>query len=276
MSGTSDDDYWDSIGIAQVSKILHIPQSALRYYEKEGLVSPARTENSSYRQYSLLSLVELGDIALYRNIGVPVKEIKCLMQQPASETALAIDRAIDKTAKQMRDLSEKLEKLSLYNQRIREFYRAKSHGSQFVSTPEISAAYPFGIKDEASLQAYVNDLATNYCVYYESAFAPETYVDCSLVPTPGMDEKPLWQVDKTPNEKNSNCLDRSYYECLIRTDYCYAQHNNISEHVEHLKSMGLTPGHVIARYLTFEYSENDDKRYDYYLAWIQIIGKAAD
>ncbi len=261
MGRSQDEGYWDALSISEVSRLLHIPQSTLRYYEDEGLITPARKE-SGYRTYSLVSLVELGDVMFYRSIGVPIKSIKSLMDSPAEHTAFAVDAAIGDTVARMQVLTQTLERLSLYNQRIRKYYMVKSRGSRIVRRPEIDALYSFGMKDESSLTAYLEDVATSYGVFYESAHEPGIYADCALRPTQQEGSEQVWSAADH---------DGKYLECLLRTDYCYAQHNDIARHVEHLASLGLNAGSVAAQYLTFDYCPADQRRYDYYLAWIQIV-----
>lgn len=262
MGKSRDKGYWDELGIAETARLLRIPQSTLRYYEEEGLVAPSRTEGSGYRKYSVLSLIELGDVLSYRAIGVPVKEIKRLMESPVEETASAVDCAIEDTIEEIQSLGKTLERLSLFNQRIRKFYMVRSQGRRFVSCPEIERLYPFGMKEESSLQTYLDDLVSSYCILIEDAVAAEAYVDCSTKKSAGWeDAEPVWSGDVREGE---------YLECLVRTDYCYAQRNDIDEHVAYLRTLGKEPGFVVAKYLTFDYSEEDGKRYDYYQAWIQI------
>lgn len=263
MGESRDEGYWDELGIAETARLLSIPQSTLRYYEEEGLVTPTRKEGSGYRKYSVLSLVELGDILSYRSIGVPVKQIKQLMESPVEETASAVDRAIEDTVDQIQSLSKTLDHLSLFNQRIRKFYMVRSQGRRFVTAPEIERLYPFGMKDESSLRSYLDDLVTSYCFLIEDASAPGAYIDCTVkAPAAREEAEPVWRREDGGGE---------YLECLVRTDYCYAQRNDIASHVEYLRSLGKEPGFVVAKYLTFDYSETDQKRYDYYHAWIQVV-----
>lgn len=261
MSDSTSEDYWAELSISEIANLLHISQSALRYYEEQGLVTPSRTEKSGYRKYSVLSLVELTDIMLYRSVGVPVKTISHLMESPIGETAAAVDQALDETIEQLANLNKTLKLLSLYNRRIRKFYTARSHGDHLVDRPEIDELYRFGMKNEASLQAYLDDLKTSYALYFESALQSEQYVDCAIKPVLPDATDPLWKRTDKP---------QAYLECLLRTEYCFAQHNDLADHVAYLRSLGKEPGRVVAKYLTFDYSEADRQRYDYYLAWIEV------
>lgn len=261
--GRSDDaGYWDSISISEASRIMGIAPSSLRYYEEEGLITPARKEGSGYRTYSVESLTELGDVLLCRSIGVPVKAIPSLMNSPVENTMEAIDAAISDTTRQIQELSQTLNRLSMFNQRVRRYYMARIEGSSIVDKPGIDALYSFGMKDENSLRAYLANAATNYGVLIENATDPHVYIDCAPTPTQVKHSEKLWDAKGHSGR---------YYQCLMRTDYCNAQFNDVADHVQAMEKRGLQAGALVSQFLTFDYSLEDGRRYDYYLAWIEII-----
>ena len=61
--------------INEVEKLLNIPKATIRFYEKEGLLTPQRKENS-YREYSDTDIEELKKIIILRKIGIAVEDIK--------------------------------------------------------------------------------------------------------------------------------------------------------------------------------------------------------
>ena len=60
--------------INDVEKILGVPKATIRFYEKEGLLTPKRNANA-YREYSQSDIELLKKIVVLRKIGVPVEEI---------------------------------------------------------------------------------------------------------------------------------------------------------------------------------------------------------
>ena len=54
-----------------------VPRANIRYYESQGLLSPARAKNG-YRDYSEADLAALEKIKLLRRLGIPVEELKAL------------------------------------------------------------------------------------------------------------------------------------------------------------------------------------------------------
>ena len=60
--------------INEAEQILGITKANIRYYEKEGLLSPTRNENG-YRDYSEADIQQLKQIVILRKLGIPVQQI---------------------------------------------------------------------------------------------------------------------------------------------------------------------------------------------------------
>ena len=63
--------------IAQLEAALELSRSSIRFYEKEGLLTPERLDNG-YRDYSEEDLETLRRIKLLRALGLPLEDIKAL------------------------------------------------------------------------------------------------------------------------------------------------------------------------------------------------------
>lgn len=64
--------------IKEVETLLEIPRASVRFYEKEGLISPTRGSNS-YRDYSEEDVANLKKIIIFRKLGISVEDIKKLL-----------------------------------------------------------------------------------------------------------------------------------------------------------------------------------------------------
>lgn len=62
--------------IKQVSKIAGITPRTLRHYDNIGLFKPSRVGDNGYRYYGEDSLLRLQQILLYRELGMPLDNIK--------------------------------------------------------------------------------------------------------------------------------------------------------------------------------------------------------
>jgi len=64
--------------IKEIESASGIPRANIRFYESQGLISPARSENS-YRDYSLDDLKMLLRIKLLRSLDIGIDDIKALI-----------------------------------------------------------------------------------------------------------------------------------------------------------------------------------------------------
>lgn len=63
------------LSIGEVSRLLNIPEHTLRYWQEAKIFSVSQGTNN-YRQYTVADLLNIAEIAFYRNIGIPVREME--------------------------------------------------------------------------------------------------------------------------------------------------------------------------------------------------------
>lgn len=68
--------------IKEVSKITGVSIRTLRYYDEIGLLKPAKFTDSGYRLYDDQSLEKLQEILFFRELEIPLQEIKKIMDNP--------------------------------------------------------------------------------------------------------------------------------------------------------------------------------------------------
>jgi MerR family transcriptional regulator, thiopeptide resistance regulator len=69
------------VTISSLAKASGLSRSALLYYDRLGLLKPAGRSRAGYRQYSPAELERLEQICLYRQIGLPLKEMRKLLDK---------------------------------------------------------------------------------------------------------------------------------------------------------------------------------------------------
>ena len=89
--------------INDVEKLLGITKANIRFYEKEGLLSPSRTENG-YREYSSSDVALLKQIVILRKLGIPVQQIADIL-----DGALPLQEALEHN---IQVLNQEIEKLN--------------------------------------------------------------------------------------------------------------------------------------------------------------------
>lgn len=66
--------------ISEAAELTGLSVSNIRFYERKGLLTPERREESKYRDYSQEDIRALKRIILYRKMGIPVETISLLQK----------------------------------------------------------------------------------------------------------------------------------------------------------------------------------------------------
>ena len=69
--------------VKEISNITGISVRTLHYYDEIGLLEPTDKSNAGYRLYDDKALERLQQILFFREFGIPLKEIKAVMENPA-------------------------------------------------------------------------------------------------------------------------------------------------------------------------------------------------
>ena len=67
------------MGIKEAEEATGVSRQNIRFYEKQGLIYPARNKKNSYREYSDEDILRLKQIRLFRKLGMPIEEIRRLL-----------------------------------------------------------------------------------------------------------------------------------------------------------------------------------------------------
>lgn len=100
--------------IKEVEMLLNIPRATVRFYEKEGLITPTR-EGNGYRDYSDEDVEKLKKIIILRKIGMPVEEINDLFDGVKS-----MDEALDANIVNLQTQMEELKGAMRLSQKMKE------------------------------------------------------------------------------------------------------------------------------------------------------------
>lgn len=80
-----------------------LSRSNIRFYEKEGLISPLRNAGNSYRDYTEKDVEELCKIAYLRTLGISIEDIRQVMKKRA-DLHEVVKRQIPLLERQLSDL----------------------------------------------------------------------------------------------------------------------------------------------------------------------------
>lgn len=94
--------------IGEVANETGLSISNIRFYEKKGLLAPARKEESGYRDYTTEDINRLKTILLYRKMGLPIETIYLVFQGSVS-IKVALERQTQELVKQKEEIIASLE-----------------------------------------------------------------------------------------------------------------------------------------------------------------------
>lgn len=82
--------------VKEISKITGISIRTLRYYDEIGLLKPARVTEVGYRLYDDQELEKLQEILFYKELEIPLSDIKKIMENPEydKQKALAVQKSL--------------------------------------------------------------------------------------------------------------------------------------------------------------------------------------
>jgi MerR family transcriptional regulator, thiopeptide resistance regulator len=78
------------VTISALAKASGLSRSTLLYYDRLGLLKPSGRSRSGYRQYSPAEVERLEQICLYRQIGIPLKEMRKLLDKQTPNVSVEI------------------------------------------------------------------------------------------------------------------------------------------------------------------------------------------
>lgn len=133
--------------IGEVAKLTGLSDSNIRFYEKKGLLAPARAQESKYRDYTQEDVETLKRILLYRKLNISIETIDALFHERISLPEALIQQE-NELLSQMGMLEESLnlcrmlkQEESLENEDV-EFYlnyvrQEEEKGRQFADIVEL-------------------------------------------------------------------------------------------------------------------------------------------
>jgi len=76
--------------VSQLAKAAGVTPRTLRHYHAIGLLSPSAIRDNGYRSYTHDDLLRLQQILFYRELDVPLPEIKRLLERPGFDVAASL------------------------------------------------------------------------------------------------------------------------------------------------------------------------------------------
>lgn len=94
--------------ISEIAAAVGVNPSALRFWEKKGLISFGRSDENNYRTAGLPQLLRAFDIVIFRSLGMTIDEIKSCLLADADEMPELLEAGAHRADEQIARLREAL------------------------------------------------------------------------------------------------------------------------------------------------------------------------
>ncbi len=139
--------------INELAKLSGVSTRTLRYYDQIDLLKPERTEHNDYRVYEQTQVDLLQHILFYRELGVPLEEIKTLISSNDFEKSTALENHLI-TLLNKKDQIEKL------IENVRKTIKSEKEGTKMTNKEKFE-----GFKEQLiseNEQKYGNEIRQKY------------------------------------------------------------------------------------------------------------------
>ena len=122
--------------IGEISELLKIPRSTLRYYDREGIISPKFRKENNYRYYTRAQIITIKKISTMRKLGLTLDEIKIFFNEKGDEREKEKkDEILIETV--LERINEDIEKLKMVKKDL------EMHLERMKKSSNISIGIPF-------------------------------------------------------------------------------------------------------------------------------------
>lgn len=242
----------NTFSIGEISELLNIPKSTLRYWESEGLIQLNRDDENNYRQYNPNSVYTISDLAHYRCLRMSIEEMKKLPQLSPYELEASLSDLNHNLDEKLQELYTAKAYITKKTEYIREYHRL-SKQEYLREMPDYNSIYQFSIEDNQAWAIYIKDQYQSILLYNDLRGSVETGL---TIPTSENHPK-LW-------EKDDNA---TYLSFVLKVPYSNPSVADFKPHMEQLNKQGYRVTNLFARYL---FSACDEQYYDYYKAFAEV------
>lgn len=244
------------LSIGEVSRLLNIPEHTLRYWQDAGIFS-VRQEMNNYRKYTMADLLNIAEVAFYRNIGIPVKQMERFNRFGLEDYSQILDDVKLRVEKQMEELRAMHQLILLKEKHLQEISVLRQRDYSWEDVPFCSVVR-FSYSDQDKLTEYTRNPSLYVRCIDTRALSREVRGIICEKPSPS--DSVLWEAERTQTSRFASFLIEEYPE----EDYS----NNIQEKLAPIRRKAET-GILLANFLMSEV--RDGRKVDYMKGYVEIV-----
>lgn len=242
--------------IGKIADLFSVPIATLRYWGKEGLVKFDQSEENGYRTWSMHTLRTLCDITLYRQLSIPVHDLKNIHNLSDTE----ITDLLQNRRKHIRDtideLQDKLNHVDIKLSQVETVQHMIAEKPQLI-TAALPAVRYYELLNKDNL-SHLFDHEKDIVILIRPDTPTEyTYGIC----TPDREDQNgiLREKDAAP---------RLYLHMLLKSSYEDPGNNDLGTYYGYLREHGYRPGDTVGKVLV---SAFDGELNNYYEAYVEAL-----
>lgn len=109
--------------VGEIAKVLGVSTEMIRFYVRQGIIKPMKNEENSYWEYSSDDVLRLSDILFYRDLNLPLKDIKRIFE------GLEVEKIGDLIEERKKDAQKNIRKLQRALEKLEEW--EESYNDEF-------------------------------------------------------------------------------------------------------------------------------------------------
>ncbi|MFA9379220.1 MAG: MerR family DNA-binding transcriptional regulator [Lachnotalea sp.] len=242
------------LSIGEISTLLDIPKSTLRYWDSEGLIDLSRNDANNYREYTLHTLISLSDLVYYRSLNMPLKELKRLKEVTPLELENSLKTLDNKLEEQIDQLHKSKDELKKREANIKCYMALVSNPYQ-EDKMDFDRIYSFAYDNAKAWALCISDQYSNILYYDKTWNGPEI----GMTQCYSKESQLLWEKGESNHR---------YVTFPLAVEYSNPQRIDFLPHLEKLQSMGYKTDKIFGRYL---FSAFVDRHCDFYKGYAEIL-----
>lgn len=242
------------LSIGEISKLLKVPKSTLRYWESEGLFDLPRNGSNNYREYSYNTLVSISDLVYYRSLNMPLKEMKRLkeltplqLKESLKMLDKNLDEEINRLLKSKGELKNRMENMNCYMKLVQSPYQQEKI--------DFSMLYFFDYNSSESWAECINNQYENIIYFEKDSKSPMICITKAYTEESSL----LWEAKD---------VNRSYITFPLEFEYGNPSAKDFIPHFEKIQRLGYETNKIFGRYL---FSAFEGRHCDFYKGYAELL-----
>lgn len=244
--------------IGEIASFFEIPASTLRYWEECGVLSPEKSLENQYRTYSIPDLMTISDVLFYKNLGIPLKQIRDIEKNTPDQQKQLLENKMEMLIKQQQAILQRLEKLRNHLTAVNTLQELKKV-PYHITDIDSQCIVSFELVEKDKLRQYIKNPYLYSRVQHSNDIAVEQR---------GLTISREQEIDFPPDQILWQKTGNRYAVFLMREEVTIGFPNDLQKKLAEVQKTYRT-GSIISRFLLC--GQENGKVYDFYKTYVELL-----